>query len=76
MRAAGAFIKLIEIPAARGIAKGLMIPARKFMDGASGEENVLSSIAVRVPNEQPCVPFETARPAAAQRLRASARCRS
>ena len=60
MRAAGAFIKLIEIPAARGIAKGLMIPARKFMDGASGEENVLSSIAVRVPNEQPCVPFETA----------------
>ena len=60
VRAAGAFIKLIEIPAARGIAKGLMIPARKFMDGASGEENVLSSIAVRVPNEQPCVPFETA----------------
>ena len=60
MRAAGAFIKLIEIPAARGIAKGLMIPARKFMDGASGEENVLSSIAVRVPNEQPCVPFENA----------------
>ena len=60
VRAAGAFIKLIEIPAARGIAKGLMIPARRFMDGASGEENVLSSVAVRVPNERPCVPFETA----------------
>lgn len=60
MRAAGAFIKLIEIPAARGIAKGLMIPARRFMDGASAEENVLSSVAVRVPNERPCVPFETA----------------
>ena len=60
VRAAGAFIKLIEIPAARGIAKALMIPARRFMDGASGEENVLSSVAVRVPNEPPCVPFETA----------------
>ena len=57
VRAAGAFIKLIEIPAARGIAKGLMIPARRFMDGASGEENVLSSLAVGRPPPPPGASF-------------------
>ena len=61
VRAAGAFTKLIEIPAARGIAKGLMIPARKFMDGASDKERVLANVSVRVdgaPTET--VPLESA----------------
>jgi len=40
VRAAGAFTKLIEIPAARQLAKGLMVPARMFMDGASTKESV------------------------------------
>jgi hypothetical protein len=49
---AGAFTQLIEIPAARGIAQGLMVPARMFMDGANAKEDVLSSVAVRLENEQ------------------------
>ena len=41
IRRAGAFTKLIEIPAARAVAKGVMVPARNFMDGANGGELVL-----------------------------------
>lgn len=60
VRGAGAFTQLIEIPAARGLAKGLMVPARMFMDGASSKEEVLASIAVRVEGQDECIPVEVA----------------
>ena len=60
VRAAGAFTKLIEIPVARGIAKGLMVPARRFMDGASAGEDVLSSVLVRVEHADVSVPPDAA----------------
>ena len=46
--AAGAFTKLIEIPFTRGIAKAVMVPARRFMDGSNNDEEVLYSTSVRV----------------------------
>ena len=49
IRRAGAFTKLIEIPAARAVAKGVMVPARNFMDGANGGELVLDDIRARIP---------------------------
>ena len=60
VRAAGAFTKLIEIPVARGVAKGLMVPARRFMDGASAGEDVLSSVLVRVEHADVSVPPDAA----------------
>ena len=50
IRRAGAFTKLIEIPAARAVAKGVMVPARNFMDGANGGELVLDDIRARIPD--------------------------
>lgn len=49
-RSAGAFTKLIEIPAARGVARGLMVPARNFLDGANAREDVLDDARVRAPD--------------------------
>ena len=46
--AAGAFTKLIEIPFTRGIAQAVMVPARRFMDGASANEEVVYTTTVRV----------------------------
>ena len=50
IRRAGAFTKLIEVPAARAVAKGVMVPARNFMDGANGGELVLDDIRARIPD--------------------------
>ena len=60
VRAAGAFTKLIEIPVARGVAKASMVPARRFMDGASAGEDVLSSVLVRVEHADVSVPPDAA----------------
>jgi len=49
-RHAGAFTKLIEIPAARGVARTLMVPARNFLDGANAKELVLDCATVRAPD--------------------------
>jgi len=49
-RRAGAFTKLIEIPAARGVARGLMVPARNFLDGANAREVELDRVVARAPD--------------------------
>ena len=60
VRAAGAFTKLIEIPVARGVARALMVPARRFMDGADAAGTVLDAIDVRVPDADARLPLELA----------------
>ena len=60
VRAAGAFTKLIEIPVARGVARALMVPARRFMDGADAAGTVLDTIDVRVPDADARLPLELA----------------
>ena len=58
---AGAFTKLIEIPQARAVARGVLLPARYFVDGKRRKESVLVNEMVRVPNEDQNVPLKVAK---------------
>ena len=58
---AGAFTKLIEIPQARAVARGVLLPARYFVDGKRRKESVLVNETVRVPNEDQNVPLKVAK---------------
>lgn len=57
---AGAFTKLIEIPPARAIARGLMVPARYFVDGERQKENVVLNEMVCVPDVDRDIPISEA----------------